>query len=344
MTATVGEYVVTPADLGADRSEIVRLWAENFGLDQPERRYDWLYATGLTRGWLLRTADGLGVGAAALSHRSFRLNGEIVRGTQAIDFVVDGAHRTLGPAIQLQQSVTAALVDERVPVAYALPNRKSEGVLIRSGYRKIGALQRWAKVLRYEDVIERRLAIPFAGVAGRAVSAAAGVVARDRWVRVPDGTRMESVTAFDSRFDDLWQRSAGQFHLVGERNADYLQWRFSAHPAREYSTVAMVGADDRLLGYVVHYEDADAIRVADTLAIDYPTWKTLLAAFVRQVRGTSAAVVSLLHFGSAEFETMLDELGFQPRAMDSSVLVFKGSANAASEAHRWFATEADRDV
>lgn len=343
---------MAPACFPRDRRELLALWARNVSdapkcRDVPEARYDWLYRQRAnSRSWLLRTSDGELVGAAGLMYRHVHLRQGMVPMAQAIDLVIDRNHRTFGPAVHLQRTVAGALAESGLSLAYAFPSRTSEMVLMRAGYRKIGALQRWTRILHYERVLRRWLPGAFARVCGGALSAVDRTMTAEQRHPLPIGWRLEMRQDFDESFDDLWQRALVNFEWIGDRSAEYLTWRFNQHPTRIYSTLALVDTQRTLLGYIVSYEKDSAVYVADTLAVDTKSWKTLVSCFLRRLHSASATSVTLLHFGTPPFEQLLGELGFWRRGLDTSILVCPAqlSDGALPDPRLWYMTEADRDI
>jgi GNAT superfamily N-acetyltransferase len=65
-----------------------------------------------------------------------------------------------------------------------------------------------------------------------------GLVRRRRF----DGLTLGESTSFDSRFD-AFSNSGRNSELTVQRDADYLQWRYCAHPAREYETSSASGTE-----------------------------------------------------------------------------------------------------
>jgi hypothetical protein len=339
-------YTVAPASLPRDRRDLLALWARNYS-DVPESRYDWLHGQhATTRSWLLRTSDGDLVGAAALADRNVHLRQGVVPMAQAIDLVIDRNHRTFGPAVHLQRTVAGALAASGLSLAYAFPNRASEMVLMRAGYRKIGALQRWTRILRYERALRKWLPGAVGRACGAALSAVDRTLAAERWYRLPAGSHIERRHDFDKSFDALWQRAVANFEWIGDRGAEYLRWRFGQHPTRSYTTFALVDAHRTLLGYIVSYEKDSTVHVADTLAVDMSSWKTLISCFLQRLRSTTVTSVTLLHFGLPAFEQMLGDLGFRPRGVDTSILVCPAqlSDKEFPDPSLWYLTEADRDI
>ena len=64
------------------------------------------------------------------------------------------------------------------------------------------------------------------------------------------GWRVERISSFDERFDELFRRVAGDYRLLIERDARYLEWRYARCPDTEYFLYA-VFRRDRLAGWSV---------------------------------------------------------------------------------------------
>jgi hypothetical protein len=76
---------------------------------------------------------------------------------------------------------------------------------------------------------------------------------------------IEESTVFDGRFDGLWERVAGSFAFIRERDARALAWRFADPRGGTYTTlVAPAGAG--IDGYVVLAERAGRGYIADVLS------------------------------------------------------------------------------
>src|SRR5690606_23742311 len=94
--------------------------------------------------------------------------GRRIRAGVMAHFAVAPAHRSLGPALTLQQ----ALVDAargHFDLLYGLPRPAAVGVSRRAGFSVLGELVRHAKVLRHGDYLRRRLPGAIARPAGAAL-------------------------------------------------------------------------------------------------------------------------------------------------------------------------------
>ncbi len=97
-----------------------------------------------------------------------------------------------------------------------------------------------AKKLGWIKVTLGRIALRIAGMALRLW----------RWRPGMSHVKVENISSFDQRFDDLWEKVSPEFGLISVRDSQFLNWRFRDCPNREYETFAAT-VDGELSGYVV---------------------------------------------------------------------------------------------
>ena len=343
-------YQVGLARTGVDDDEVVALWSRN-AFSRPAERWRWLYGGDPENPgtlWTLRLPPGRLVGTAGLATRRMAIRSGTVLAGQAIDLVVDGPHRTLGPALQLERSLLANVAERGIGPIYAFPNERSEAVLRRIGYSRLGPLERWTRVLRSRSRVSTyvRPAL-LATVAGAVIDTALRVTSREILYSTPEGLSIECPAAVDSRFDDLWEAAARRFPVLGERSAAFLAWRFLRSPFATYEVLGVVRAKDRsLVGYAVLATAGTVIRIADLLYRDAAALDTLLGEVIRLARGRGASTLTFTFVGPGALAAALRRHGFARRPETSSVFVHGGAGpgGALPAAGEWYLTEADRDV
>jgi hypothetical protein len=344
------DYSTTRADLVRDRGQILDVWMRN----RPhfsEQRYDWIYGdrTRASAMWLLRAADGATAGASALIQRQLREGGAPYLFGQAVDLVVDAAHRSVGPALALQRAVTGSCASLGLAGIYAFPNARSEAVMLRSGYTSLGSIDRFTKPLRTAYKIDEVVRAPLLARAASLVVDAALRLVPSSWAhRRRAGSVGESVDAFDEAFDRLWTASRLPDELrLGERDARYLTWRFRGFPHKEYRVFVVRAKDGSLLGYAVWYVSKGIANIADLFALDQRAMADFLTLFVPHVRREPVHAVSFAFLGPAWLGHLLASFGFFHRHEDAKIIVFAPPGAAGirfTSRDGWYLTEADRDV
>jgi hypothetical protein len=78
------------------------------------------------------------------------------------------------------------------------------------------------------------------------------------------GYRVERITHFDARWDELFQRVSGAYRLLVERDARYLEWRYARCPDTEYFLYAVFHRG-RLAGWSVFRRKGDRLLWGDAL-------------------------------------------------------------------------------
>ena len=325
---------ITRPDVRDAREPILDLWRRNLP-DASSSRFGWLYESGRAEAFLL--GEPRVIGSSGCLSRRFVIDGKIVEGGAAIDLNVDESQRSVGPALTLARAVTQAADQHGLACLYGLPIPSAAAVLKRCGYRPIGAISNWTKLLRSEFKLQEILRSGFA-----AKLVAPFVDAALRWKssgrrRLSADVVVESPTRFDGRFDKLWQCASQRFGVIGERTAEFLTWRFSQCPDLKYEIFALSRRDE-LLGYVVWYRAEDSVCIADLLA-DEDSTELLLSEFTRLARRLSANAIRMSCFGPPEFYRRLQAAGFSRRQDSTAVLVRTSVATG-----EWYLTMADHDT
>ena len=224
-------YLARVGDVEQDRDTVLSIWRGNLGDDaRMQRKYGWFYQQADAGPPLLEllTADGREVGTCSAGRRRMLRDGRPLRAGVMVDLAVMPEHRTLGPAMMLQQSLAQAARGQ-LDLLYAFPNPKAAPVFKRIGYRPLGDLVRYVRVVRHAPYLARRIPRPLAYAAGAAV---------DVWARLRDALRHAGTASLSAAWSDrihpdmqaLWDASVKPDGIVGARDAAHLRWRFDASP------------------------------------------------------------------------------------------------------------------
>src|SRR5690606_26941462 len=195
-----------------------------------QRKYTWFYAEPEAGPPLLQllTANGQPAGVCSAGRRRMLRDGHALDAGVLVDLAVLPEHRSLGPALILQQRLLAA-ARERFALLYGFPNARAAPVFRRIGYRVLGDLVRHVRVLRPGRYFARRMPDALARPAG---------VLIDLCVRLHDFLRSLGADPLaacwrdraDARMQALWEASARPDGVVAVRDLAHLQWRFDRAP------------------------------------------------------------------------------------------------------------------
>lgn len=348
------EYSIVKADPTRDRADIVGFWLRAFP-GWPETKFDHFYV-GNPRGhagcWTVREPDhNEVVGSYAVFPRRMVVQGKVHPVGLGGDLGVDPRHRRRGLALELRKRLIAYRQQAPFSFLYGLPNDRSAQTAVRAGYQIVGPMKRMVKLLKTRDFIRRRAKIgPLASALAFPVDAALRLHSRERGNPLPAGLTLESPPEFDERFDALWEKASTRFPLIGERTADFLNWRFVLRPNQEYRILALTEAGSRAVrAYVVYRQQENELHIADVFGADLDeTLDTLLAQFVQMAREIGMVSVSVCYFGNDKITRSFQRFGFRFREHRRPLVVFvdddKPYANMVRAEQNWFVFEGDNDV
>jgi hypothetical protein len=355
------------------RAELLRLWADNLPLDGPaERKFDWIYRDAPDRPdavfLLAAEQDGARrwVGTAGVGVRRIWVQGTERRAGLLADLAVDRDHRSVMPALQLVRAARGFVLTE-MDLAYGFPNERAEGVFKRVGYRPLGTIGRWARVLRHASyaarVKERDLPVPpalkkmvdraaevpalaaLAGGAYDAVKLAQGAPAAVAAVR---RIKLSWLDAPDDRIDAVWEDARVDHEVVGVRSSRLLRWRFPPGPAISIA-LATARGDDAPVAYAV-IEQLDGVAHVRDLFGRRESIGALLDLLIPALYPRGASSISVRYLGAPWLIAELESRGWVSR--DSARLITIGvrdglgaEAQAAlTDAARWHLTDFDEDT
>lgn len=294
--AATPQYFARTGDVRKDRDAVLSIWRGNLGDDaRMPRKYVWFYEQADAGPPLLEllTADGREVGTCSAGRRRMLRDGQPLRAGVMVDLAVVPEHRTLGPALMLQQSLAQAARGQ-LDLLYAFPNPKAAPVFKRIGYRPLGDLVRYVRVLRHAPYLARRMPRPFAHMAG---------VVLDAWARLRDGLRHAGMPRLraawsehvDPRMQSLWESSVKPDGIVGARDAAHLRWRFDASPDGGFRYLLVCDPHhDALLAWFAVRANGATLHVHDYWSLHGPAIGTrCLDALLRVARKAGHAAVSL---------------------------------------------------
>ena len=346
-------YSVIKADVREDRQRILSVWERNFK-DIPQERYPWFYENnpyGQASSWLVTDQKTNSVvGSTALFPRRMNLNGKRAKVGIAADFAVNQEHRSLSAAMKLQKAVISGCKENKVEFLYGFTNQQSEAVLLRAGYKKLGEVQRLAKLLRTKSKLKRYLPLPGTGLFSILLDFTLAIFSKERRYVKSKDFKIELPKRFDERFDSLWEEAKSQFKVIGERDRQYLNWKYVDNPHKKYHIFSLVEKErGKILGFVVFYLQDNNCFVADMLYANSDfALESLLAQFIIFLRKEKVDSVSILILSPSSLVEKLKKFGFHSREENSKILIYIEERSPyfslVTSKENWFLLEGDRDI
>jgi hypothetical protein len=360
-------------------ADLRRLWDGNLTIEGGvDRKLAWLYreAPDLPDGVFMLaaepeaggdTATRAWVGTAGVLIRRVQVAERELRAGLLADLAVDRAHRSVGPALMLAREARAWTLGH-LDLAYGFPNRHAEGVFKRVGYKVLGKMPRYARVLRHagyaakvtaddlarapaplRSYLLRGLQQPaVAALAGLAADAAVLALGAAEGLGAASRLRLETLSRPDDRFDRLWAAAHASYVVVAQRTAHFLDWRFP--PGDDISfVVASARRTGEPRAYAVVQRDGDAMHIRDLFG--HPTdVPALLDLLIPALYAKGAASLSMRYLGAPWLVEVLAARRFAARTGERTITV--GTADKLPPELRtriedvasWHLTDADEDT
>lgn len=341
-------YEVSQGDLTKDRDKLLHIWKGSLGSSNNlGEKYDWAYsenALGIPLIFLLHHAPSSAcVGVTSVAQRNFQTAGQQLRAGLLFDLAVESRHRTLYPALLLQQTTLDIGLRDFV-FLYGFPNKSAVPVVARVGYVKLGEVARFVRFLRTRQLLNKYLPNPFHRLVSPAVD----------WLllayyRVKNKCKHRRVAEWldtpDERFDQLWQRVDTRNCIIGVRDSAFLRWRFSEHPGHTYRFFAMHTANkEKLVGYAVCETRGDTLCVLDFFA---ENWEQELRCLFQRLFQTAFqqgyTSVSVEFMGQKQVANALCRVGMVAR--ETRPIYFKAHTEKQAQLANgnWYITSSDED-
>ncbi len=317
--------------------------------DSDERRFDWLYLknpSGLAQAWALEDSQTGGIlGVSAVFPRRFYIGGEDVLGFVLGDFCIHPNFRTLGPAIQLQKACLEQIDSEIRTIGYDFP---SEGML--AVHRRLGAepgkrMIRFAKPLRVDRKVAEMVKSPTVSRGARALGNQLL-----KWRDAPVSLSQTEIIArhegsCQEEFSTLSAKACPSQGICVARTAEYLNWRYLAHP---FQTFEILTARRRgtLAAYLVLNQNGHDARIVDLFGMeDRRLVDNLVVYALKLLRGRGVITLSASLSSHPSVHPFV-RLGFRER--DSCPVItyldFRVSSQVRKDREReWFLMDGDRE-
>lgn len=328
-------YGVTTLEPGKHRDALGKIWGENMVDDRVAprvaARFAWMYEAmphGKAHTWLgthVETGDFVGCGS--LVPRTMRVDGASYPAGILCDFAVVKNHRVAGAAIAIQRAISNGSPGAGMRFIFGFPNAASVAVCKRVGYAPIASSRAFVKPLfsayKLKDRISSKLLLaPVAaavdvGLLGRdLVTFAAGSLKHP-----PRLCRFELTDRLDERIDDLFARTPSPY-VVGEKSAQYLNWRYADFTTQKHTFFVLWEPDRRrAIGFVAYHVENTKVFVDDLFCDFERDLDLLLFSFSQRMRAARHDSICVTYAGTPDLATALVRHHFIERPLDDRPLV-----------------------
>lgn len=341
---------VRSADLKTDRELLIDTLTRYLNPLYDARKFDWLYHEnphGEARAWIATdTSHHAVVGVAAAFPRRMYIDGHEEGGWVLGDFCINEQYRSLGPALQLQRACFEAVDTGLLPFCFDFPSARMVAVYKRLHIDAREDMLRLAKPLR----VDRKLMEIVHNHALACSLSAVGNLMLTLRDSSPTPTSAAAISLHHDKcgeeFSKLDREMSSRRWVAIQRSADYLNWRYLAHPLYtcEILTARHHGA---LVAYAIFEQTAEDATLVDLFGIENPTViRSLVETMVVILRKRGVITLSASILASHPWVTLLQQMGFKTRETCPIIVYgspyFHAKYNAA-KGLSWFFMSGDRD-
>lgn len=338
-------------DSRREREMILGLWSVSFApVEQLPEKYDLFHLqnpAGASQIYFLDHVDSsTSVGVMCIALRRCKSGKEYINAGIIADLVVSPDHRSLGPAVKLHnESLALALKD--LDLVYGFPNSHSVTLTKFAKFQFVDSISRYAKPIRFSSYLRNRFPALLALPAALILNSSSSLSAYFRSLPLFRCWKAETFSAFDARFDRLWETAVTPDLIIGQRDASFLNWRFTLNKTRDYRVFGITSKKTGELGGYIAYavDHSGFVTIADFLALDtHKTLRALFLLFECEMRRNRRKAISLTFHGCKSVIKNFEKLGFNRR--ESNPLCCKWSPRLAAlmGGKEWYFTSADNDV
>ena len=231
-----------------DEQAILELLNTAFGKWHSLKYWKWWYTqnpAGSSVIWLAE-CDHKIIGHYGIVPITMKVGDAYVTGSFACDAAVHPDYQGKGLFSSIVNRMCLDAAENCIPLTYGFANTNSGPTYRR--YERMGHvcfMIRMIRILDWEPLLSRLIRNEcLAGTAATAL----------RKLRRPESARasfaVETLSRFDERIDELWETLSNSYKLIVRRDLLYLNWRYVAHPEKDYTIYAAV-KDHRILGYCI---------------------------------------------------------------------------------------------
>jgi hypothetical protein len=340
----------------ADRADQARLFNTCFRKDKGADTFVWKYDSNPHGPAVSRVAcdeQGAIVGGYSYMPRRFLRDGEPIVLMQASDAMTMPDWRGQGIFTGLDDIVCEACGDAGVPLTWAYSGRLSLKGFLRNGWKLIGYAPIWRYRFRSRRGLLRLGRVgPLAASIAPLLDVFLGWRDKSRFPSRGADTELVRIDRFEPDVDALFARCAPRTGLVGERSAEWLNWRYVDNPSRRQQCFGWM-RDGELAGYlVVEFREGHAWLV-DHMAADEDVRRALLHGFTAAAHAEGLEEVTALQFEHDPAVRPLLSLGYRrargelPFRARFPFIVRTCRADAPGEdldMARWRLADGDRDA
>lgn len=347
-----------------DESGVLALARNAFGKELlPEKNllefWNWEFMrnpTGSSRIWV---ADDHGkiVGHYAILPQRFIINGTEQIVGLVVDVMTHSAYRYQGMFTRLGRAALDGAGDDGIPFCTGFPMEGSTASIVLPGHFKVGwfvafTIPVFVRPLNFEAILKSILKNRKLAKLGRLLRPLYERLQSLRGSPSFNGLEFKITTSFPKEITGFWNRVSQDYGVIGVRDYNYLNYRFSGVPGRDY-LILIAMRKSRIIGYIILREmqrmGLDFGLIVDVLTDrrDKHTRRALFAKAIEYFKKQSADLIGCM-IQNQEYQQDLKALGFLASPEKYFFIIHLNTEQfdrkTVSNPEKWFLSWGDLDT
>jgi GNAT superfamily N-acetyltransferase len=191
------------------------------------------------------------IGHIAAINREMKLHDSEILASLEVEGVTHPEYQRQGIFVAMGQKLISDMKKEGISYVYGFPNENA-----LPGHRKLNCIELFnlhimIRPINMKNISKKRVANNLLGllanIAGRLTFK---LFYRPKKPQAEIGVKIKTISEFDSRFDDFWEKVKKDHNILLKRDSKYLNWRYTKCPEKEYKIYA-AEKDNEILAWVV---------------------------------------------------------------------------------------------
>lgn len=283
----------------------------------------------------------------------FRIFGKDQKCAVSLNTLTREAYRGQKIFVNLAERTYQRAIEEGFELVYGAPNRNSyPGFIKKLSFKDIHHFPLYIRPLNLNHMVKERtknkllaaIATPFQAFFTCSVKDRAGIV--------------ELSEKNIKLMDTFWDKIKDKYHIMGIRNAEYIQYRYMNVPRRSYYVYVAIVNEEVVafaVGRIRKTIEFQTGMIADFLFVPghEVEAKKLIKVLLEKMRNDGASLAACIILENAEETKVLKKCGFcripdkilpQPTPLILRVLNKDADEAKLSDINNWFFTTGDYDV
>lgn len=310
-----------------DEPKIITLAKNAFGKNLlPEKHlsefWDWEFHQNPSGDAQIWVADDNGnvVGHYAIIPVRLQIGGIIHTAGLVVDVITHSAYRYQGMFTELGRTALKDAGAEHIPFCMGFPMEGSTATIVLPGHFKVGwfiafTIPVFVRPLNFESIVRKLLGNKYlarlAGLFGSLWERLQSLIGVDAST---DSLEFLVTTSFPKKIDKFWEDASKDYEIIGVRDFQWLNYRFTNVPGREYRII-IAQKNSKILGYII-LREMPRMNLQFGLIVDILTYRRdhhtrwiLLAKAVEYFKMKGVDLVGCM-IQDDEYQQDLKALGF----------------------------------